>query len=89
MFHWVVARKDPFQQSKGFHKSHLIGGWLTPGYQRHVKSIHHGKQSRVTYEEHFITPPSIPDYHVPRTALKRMIEVDYFGTSIPRHNSLS
>lgn len=86
-----TAREDPFLQRKSFHKSHFIGGRLAPATQRPMSAqpAYYNDRQRTKLEDRFISSPSIPDYHVPRPTLKRMIRMDYFGTSIPRHTSLS
>ena len=70
-----------------FHKKHEIGHKLSPATTKPNISKT-GRNSRCSERTFVPSSPSIPDYHVPRHVFKRMAERDYFGTSLPRQNTL-
>ena len=81
-----------FNEKLHFHKKHLVGKRLSCANSiREEISSNYGKtSSRPAKHLNTFVPsfPSIPKIHVPRTVLKRMVETQYFGTSLPRHNTL-
>lgn len=73
-----------------FQKSHLVGAHILPATMHRSQSamaLHQEAESK--YNKPFISPSSIPHSHVPRPTLKRMIKMEYFGTTIPRYSSIS
>ena len=71
-----------------FHKKHSVGHVLSPAATTKDNICNSHRSSRCSERTFVPTSPSIPDYHVPRKVLKRMVEMEYFGTSIPRQNTL-
>ncbi|CAB3979641.1 Hypothetical predicted protein [Paramuricea clavata] len=70
-----------------FHKKHMVGHNLSPATTK-SNICNTGRSSRCSERMFVPSSPSIPDYHVPRRVFKRMVERDYFGTSLPKQNTL-
>ncbi|XP_028401130.1 uncharacterized protein LOC114524190 [Dendronephthya gigantea] len=71
-----------------FHKKHSVGHTVSPAATTKDKIRNSHRSSRCSERTFIPTSPSIPDYHLPRKVLKRMVQKEYFGTSIPKQNTL-
>lgn len=87
---WIQGEDVQTEERARFNKSHLIGAHIPPASKQRSQSALALYQER-DFSSHkpFISPSSIPHSHVPRPILKRMLRMEYFGTSIPRYSSLS
>lgn len=73
-----------------FNKSHSVGAHIPCATSQRSKSaMAINPREDSSWKKPFISPPSIPNVHVPRPILRRMLRMEYFGTTIPRHSSLS
>jgi len=87
----VIQGEDAWAEERTrFNKSHLVGAHIPSATRQRSQSalVLHDEEDYST-KKPFISPSSIPHYHVPRPILKRMLRMEYFGTSIPRYSSLS
>lgn len=73
-----------------FNKSHSVGAHIPCATsQRSQSAMAINPTEDNSWKKPFISPSSIPNIHVPRPILRRMLRMEYFGTTIPRHSSLS
>lgn len=87
----MIQGEFPWPEAKTrFNKSHLVGAHIPSTTRGRGHSAAYFKpEEDFSFNKHFISPSSIPNIHIPRPILKRMLRSEYFGTTIPRYSSLS
>lgn len=87
----MIQGEFPWPEAKTrFNKSHLVGAHIPSATRERGHSAACFKpEEDFSFNKHFISPSSIPNIHIPRPILKRMLRSEYFGTTIPRYSSLS